>query len=100
MSHDDEMVRLHSGEYVDRYERKPASRLARLVPLMHLDRGEELVDFACGNAMLLPLVHEQVRHYHGVDFSPLLRGRLSRGAANPTFRTSRDCSTRQRNRRC
>ena len=65
----EESVRLHSGEYVESYERKPISRIARLVPRMALQPEEELVDFACGNAMLLPLVHDRIRHYHGVDFS-------------------------------
>ena len=70
MSANDERIRQHSGEYVENYERKPASRIAPLVPRMSLRPHEELVDFACGNAMLLPLVSRLVRHYHGVDFSP------------------------------
>jgi 2-polyprenyl-6-hydroxyphenyl methylase / 3-demethylubiquinone-9 3-methyltransferase len=61
--------RLHSGSYVEMYERKPISRLQRLVPFLRLGGGEVLADFACGNAMLLPLVHTQIRAYHGVDFS-------------------------------
>jgi len=69
MSDTDEQIRMHSGEYVGNYERKPISRLARLVPRMSLDPEGELADFACGNAMLLPLTHDRVKHYHGVDFS-------------------------------
>ena len=65
----EEQIRMHSGDYVGDYERKPLSRLARLVPRMSFDRDGELADFACGNAMLLPLVHDRVNHYHGVDFS-------------------------------
>ncbi len=61
--------RLHSGAYVEMYERKPVSRLARLIPLMGLRPEDELLDIACGNAMLLPLVSGRVRHYVGVDFS-------------------------------
>lgn len=61
--------RLHSGAYVEMYERKPISRLARLIPLMHLRGDEVLMDVACGNAMLLPLVSEHVSQYCGVDFS-------------------------------
>lgn len=60
---------LHSGEYVRMYERKPISRLQRLVPWLRLRGDEDLADFACGNAMLLPLIHDRVRSYHGVDFS-------------------------------
>lgn len=69
MTDTEENIRLHSGEYVKMYERKPLSRLARLIPTMSLGGGETLADFACGNAMLLPLVHDRVKHYHGVDFS-------------------------------
>lgn len=61
--------RLHSGAYVEMYERKPISRLQRLVPRLRLRGDETLADFACGNAMLLPLIHAQLRSYHGVDFS-------------------------------
>ena len=63
-------LELHSGAYVEDYERKPLSRLERLVPLMHLGPQDLVADFACGNAMLLPLIHDRVAQYHGVDFSP------------------------------
>lgn len=90
MSDIEERIRQHSGEYVENYERKPASRIARLVPRMSLMPYEDLVDFACGNAMLLPLVSGLVRHYHGVDFSPDFiraaeRRALSAGIGNCTF---------------
>lgn len=61
---------LHSGEYVEMYESKPISRIARLVDLMRLDeRNTRLVDLACGNAMLLGVIHGKVLRYTGVDFS-------------------------------
>jgi 2-polyprenyl-6-hydroxyphenyl methylase / 3-demethylubiquinone-9 3-methyltransferase len=69
MSDPEESKRLHSGAYVEMYERKPISRIERLVPLLKLRGGELLADFACGNAMLLPLIHDRVKHYYGVDFS-------------------------------
>lgn len=61
--------KLHSGAYVEMYEKKPTSRVERLIPFLHLKGNEELADFACGNAMLLPLVHDRVAHYYGIDFS-------------------------------
>lgn len=90
MSDTEERIRMHSGDYVSDYERKPISRLARLVPRMSLDPEGELADFACGNAMLLPLTHHLVKHYHGVDFSPdFIRAAESRaragGVGNCTF---------------
>lgn len=60
---------LHSGDYVAMYERKPMSRIERLVPMMRLRADDHLADFACGNAMLLPLVAESVASYSGIDFS-------------------------------
>jgi 2-polyprenyl-6-hydroxyphenyl methylase/3-demethylubiquinone-9 3-methyltransferase len=60
---------LHSGAYVEMYEKKPLSRLERLLPLMDLKGDEVLADFACGNAMLWELVHGRIAEYHGVDFS-------------------------------
>lgn len=60
---------MHSGDYVAMYERKPISRVSRLVPLMKLSGKTRLVDFACGNAMLLEAAGDRVGHYTGVDFS-------------------------------
>jgi 2-polyprenyl-6-hydroxyphenyl methylase / 3-demethylubiquinone-9 3-methyltransferase len=65
----EERKRLHSGAYVQMYERKPISRIERLVPLMKLRGDESLADFACGNGMLLRLIHNRIAMYHGVDFS-------------------------------
>jgi 2-polyprenyl-6-hydroxyphenyl methylase/3-demethylubiquinone-9 3-methyltransferase len=84
--------RLHSGAYVDQYERKPVSRLQRLVPMLGLQGHEELADFACGNAMLLPLVHDRVRSYVGVDFSPdFIRAAHRRAAAHAVTNCSFHC---------
>ena len=61
---------LHSGDYVEKYESKPISRISRLAEMMRLDRRTtRLVDLACGNAMLLDVVHDKVASYTGVDFS-------------------------------
>jgi len=86
----EESVRLHSGAYVEAYEHHPVSRIARLVPRMRLDVREELMDVACGNGMLLPLVHDKVAAYHGVDFSPdfievARRRAAADGITNGTF---------------
>ena len=90
MTDREESVRMHSGAYVEEYEFKPISRIARLLPRMQLHRDEELVDIACGNGMLAPLVHERVRAYHGVDFAPEFveaarRKAAKAGIANATF---------------
>ncbi len=62
---------LHGGNYVARFvENQDQFRLSRLVPHMHLRVDADVVDFACGNAMLMPLVAPRVATYSGVDFSP------------------------------
>jgi 2-polyprenyl-3-methyl-5-hydroxy-6-metoxy-1,4-benzoquinol methylase len=89
----DESVRLHSGEYVETYEHHPMSRLERLVPRLGLTGQETLVDVACGNAMLLPLVRDKVRHYHGVDFSPdFIEAARRRAAASEIDNCSFHCA--------
>lgn len=65
----DESRRLHSGEYVDRYVRKPLTRLERLVPLMDLKPTDTVADFGCGDGMLAQLIDGKIAAYHGVDFS-------------------------------
>lgn len=60
---------LHSGSYVEQYEHKPISRIRRLVDLMQLNSNDELVDLACGNAMLMGEVAGKIARYTGVDFS-------------------------------
>ena len=62
-------VALHSGDYVERYNRKPLDRVRALARRMELDDDAELADFACGNGMLLQIVGDRAGTYHGVDFS-------------------------------
>ena len=40
-----------------------------MIPLMDLDPDMRVVDVACGNGILLELIHNSVGHYYGVDFS-------------------------------
>ncbi len=62
-------VALHSGDYVERYNKKPLDRVRALARRIELDDDAELVDFACGNGMLLQVVGDRAGTYHGVDFS-------------------------------
>lgn len=80
MKSEEDLIKLHSGAYVEMYERKPLSRLQRLVPMMQLTGNERIADFACGNAMLLPLISDKVRHYDGIDFSEDFIGAAKRRA--------------------
>jgi 2-polyprenyl-6-hydroxyphenyl methylase / 3-demethylubiquinone-9 3-methyltransferase len=58
-----------SESYVDMYEKKPLSRLLNLVKYMNLMRNQNVVDFACGNALLLEIIKDSVSTYTGVDYS-------------------------------
>ncbi len=69
MTNIDQSRELHSGKYVERYVRKPLTRIERLVPLMELTPADVVADFGCGDGMLAQLVDARVAAYHGVDFS-------------------------------
>ncbi|MDD5267453.1 MAG: class I SAM-dependent methyltransferase [Methylococcales bacterium] len=60
---------MHGTEYVNTYEKKPLNRLIRLRKFFDLTKESIIVDFACGNAMLLEVLHDCIKEYHGVDFS-------------------------------
>ena len=60
---------LHSGRYVERFERRPIDRVAALVRRMRVDANDVVADFACGNGMLLRALGDVRGTYHGVDFS-------------------------------
>lgn len=61
---------LHSGDYVERYNRKPLDRVRNLAALMKLPANASLADFACGNGMLAQVMGQRQGTYVGVDFSP------------------------------
>lgn len=66
---DANLLELHSGDYVRKYEKKPISRLRRLKKHFDLGSEKKIVDYACGNAMLLEVLDGNFKEYHGVDFS-------------------------------
>lgn len=60
---------LHSGDYVERYNRKPIDRVRNLARRMEIGPADRLADFACGNGMLLHALGQRKGSYDGVDFS-------------------------------
>lgn len=61
---------MHGDAYVERFQHEQSeNRIARLVPLMHLNGTEQIVDIGCGNAMSLSALDGQFQSYAGVDFS-------------------------------
>lgn len=79
---------LHGAKYVSIYEKKPLSRLKRLTKYFELKENACVVDFACGNAMLLELLHDSIAEYHGVDFSAEMIGAAKKRVERLTFESA------------
>lgn len=60
---------LHGGEYVDAFAQLGTDRVDHIWRHISLPHGGVVADFGCGNANLLPLIHDHVDRYVGVDFS-------------------------------
>ncbi len=65
----DHSISLHSGEYVERYNKKPIDRVAALAHRMSIGDSDSVADFACGNGMLQEVLGRRQGLYHGIDFS-------------------------------
>jgi 2-polyprenyl-3-methyl-5-hydroxy-6-metoxy-1,4-benzoquinol methylase len=89
-----ELQQLHGQDYAARFEQTHGRRrLLQLIPLMKLDRNDDVADFGCGNGLLAAEVHQLVRTYTGVDFSePFVELAVARatrlGATNVRFELS------------
>ena len=66
-----ELKELHGEEYVELYKHKSPLRLERLVKYMMIDSTFSVVDFACGNGMLMEFISPKVKSYIGIDSSEL-----------------------------
>ena len=61
---------LHGEDYVGNFERwQSPARLGRLMKLIDVDSRSDVVDFGCGNGMILDLLKDRVASYTGFDFS-------------------------------
>jgi 2-polyprenyl-6-hydroxyphenyl methylase / 3-demethylubiquinone-9 3-methyltransferase len=66
----EELKILHGKNYVEIFEKEQSPfRLKRLLDSINLDKSNKVIDFACGNGMLMPLIAYRVAQYTGVDFS-------------------------------
>jgi 2-polyprenyl-6-hydroxyphenyl methylase/3-demethylubiquinone-9 3-methyltransferase len=64
-----ELRERYRDDYVANYHQHAGHRLERPVGLMDLSLTMTVADLACGNGLLLDLIHDRVGGYHGVDFS-------------------------------
>lgn len=64
-----ELREIYTEDYVSQYQHHDSYRLRRLMSRLHITRQHDVVDFACGNAMLLDLLAGKFKSYTGVDFS-------------------------------
>jgi len=67
----DEQKALHGEQYVKNFvaEQTGYGRLNRLLKYIKLKKNDDVIDFACGNAILMPLISQQINSYTGIDFS-------------------------------
>lgn len=70
MKSEAELKELHGEAYVAKFvsEQSPF-RLERLIQYFNIHETSHVVDFACGNGLLMRLVAPRVSTYTGVDFS-------------------------------
>jgi 2-polyprenyl-3-methyl-5-hydroxy-6-metoxy-1,4-benzoquinol methylase len=71
MTESDPLKKFYDKEYVCQYEKKPLSRIIRLMKYVELPEDADVADFGCGNGVLMICLHDKVRTYSGVDFSEL-----------------------------
>ncbi|MCW8965314.1 MAG: class I SAM-dependent methyltransferase [Candidatus Pacearchaeota archaeon] len=69
MLSNEELKQIYGEAYVESFKNKPLQRLIRILDYIKVERTSTVVDFACGNAMLMELIAPKVKSYTGVDFS-------------------------------
>ncbi len=64
-----ELKNFYQGEYVAKLARQPIRRISRLLSYVDFLPDDVVADYACGDGILLTLIHERVKRYVGIDFS-------------------------------
>jgi 2-polyprenyl-6-hydroxyphenyl methylase / 3-demethylubiquinone-9 3-methyltransferase len=86
-----ELRQLYGDEYVQKFsEKQSPKRIERLIRHIRLQRSDYVVDFACGNGMLMDYLALKVCSYVGVDFSQefvneAIKRKEKQGVANAIF---------------
>ena len=65
----EELRNFYKHEYVSQFPLVDNGKIKRLFKYISFDRHDKIVDFGCGNGLLLDFVFDKVYEYYGVDFS-------------------------------
>ncbi|MCA9450754.1 MAG: hypothetical protein KC931_26770, partial [Candidatus Omnitrophica bacterium] len=65
---DRDLRELYREGYVSKYPSEDNGRLSQQLRFVNFNPEDRVVDFACGNGLLLDLIHGRVKEYVGVDF--------------------------------
>lgn len=66
---DEQLRAFYDQSYVDDYHAEDTGRIVKILEHINLSTEDNIVDFACGNGLLLPFIFKHVKQYTGVDFS-------------------------------
>jgi len=66
----EDLKSMHSGEYVLSFEKDQSQfRLKNILKNIKFSHSNKVIDFGCGNGMLVPLIINDIQSYTGIDFS-------------------------------
>ena len=68
---------LYGEQYVETFKQNQALfrlRIEKLVPFIEVDEAYHVIDFGCGDGLLMPFIAPKVKSYTGIDFSEAFIG--------------------------
>jgi 2-polyprenyl-6-hydroxyphenyl methylase / 3-demethylubiquinone-9 3-methyltransferase len=65
----EEIRNMYDNSYAESYNKKDTVRIERFLEHFKLQTTDIVADFACGNGLLLHLIHNKIKYYFGIDFS-------------------------------
>ena len=65
----DDLKKFYNQDYVDKFESQDPNRILNLINLIPFNSNSTVLDMACGDGALSPLICKKVKEYYGIDFS-------------------------------
>jgi 2-polyprenyl-6-hydroxyphenyl methylase / 3-demethylubiquinone-9 3-methyltransferase len=65
----EEIRNMYDASYAESYNKQDTVRIERFLKHFEFNPTDIIADFACGNGLLLQIVHDKIKHYFGIDFS-------------------------------